>query len=59
MSPRPFTDVSADNPRNQEEGGPRAVPRRKPSEAVREELLAALRESGWDLQAAADRLGIH
>jgi two-component system nitrogen regulation response regulator GlnG len=35
------------------------VPRRELSEATKEELLAALRESGWDLQAAAARLGIH
>ncbi|XXF81612.1 sigma-54 dependent transcriptional regulator [Myxococcaceae bacterium GXIMD 01537] len=32
--------------------------RRKPSEVDEQELLAALRESAWDLQAAADRLGI-
>jgi two-component system nitrogen regulation response regulator GlnG len=32
--------------------------RRKPSEVTEAETLAALRESGWDLQAAADRLGI-
>jgi two-component system nitrogen regulation response regulator GlnG len=37
----------------------RAAPRRKPSDISAEELLAALREGGWDFQAAADRLGIH
>ncbi|MCY1020972.1 sigma 54-interacting transcriptional regulator [Pyxidicoccus sp. MSG2] len=36
-----------------------AVPRRKPSDVSPEELLTALREGGWDFQAAADRLGIH
>jgi two-component system nitrogen regulation response regulator GlnG len=36
-----------------------ASPRRKPSEITETELLGALRESRWDLQAAADRLGIH
>lgn len=35
------------------------APRRKPSEVSEPELLAALREADWDLQAAADRLGIH
>ncbi|MCU0684405.1 MAG: sigma 54-interacting transcriptional regulator [Polyangiaceae bacterium] len=37
---------------------PEPAPRRKPSEIGPDELLAALRESGWGLQAAADRLGI-
>ncbi|HEY8208422.1 MAG TPA: sigma-54 dependent transcriptional regulator [Myxococcaceae bacterium] len=39
---------------------PREKPaaRRKPSGIDAEELRAALRESEWDLQAAADRLGI-
>jgi two-component system, NtrC family, nitrogen regulation response regulator GlnG len=40
---------------------PRARPessRRKASEVTEEELLAALRESAWDLKAAASRLGI-
>jgi two-component system, NtrC family, nitrogen regulation response regulator GlnG len=36
-------------------GGP---PRRKASEVSEEELVAALRESAWDLKAAADRLRI-
>lgn len=35
-----------------------ASPRRKPSDITPQELLAALRESGWEFQAAADRLGI-
>jgi two-component system, NtrC family, nitrogen regulation response regulator GlnG len=34
------------------------APRRRPSDVGAEELVAALRESGWDLQAAADRLGV-
>jgi two-component system nitrogen regulation response regulator GlnG len=34
------------------------VPRRKPSEVGEHELLAALRHCSWELQAAADRLGI-
>jgi two-component system nitrogen regulation response regulator GlnG len=34
------------------------VKRRKPSEVSEAELLAALRESDWDLKPAADRLGI-
>ena len=38
---------------------PRASPRRKPSDISAPELLAALRDGGWDFQAAADRLGIH
>jgi two-component system nitrogen regulation response regulator GlnG len=33
-------------------------PRRKPAEVTEAELLAALREHAWDLQAAADRLRI-
>lgn len=37
----------------------KAAPRRRPSEISEPELLAALRESGWDFQAAADRLGVH
>jgi two-component system nitrogen regulation response regulator GlnG len=35
-----------------------AAPRRKPSAVTEQELQAALRESAWDLKAAADRLGI-
>ncbi|MFY1826001.1 sigma 54-interacting transcriptional regulator [Myxococcus fulvus] len=35
------------------------VPRRKPSDITPDALLTALREGGWDFQAAADRLGIH
>ena len=35
-----------------------APPRRKPSDVAEEELVAALRESAWDLKGAADRLGI-
>jgi two-component system nitrogen regulation response regulator GlnG len=34
------------------------VPRRKPSEVTEQELLAALRAHAWDMQAAADGLGI-
>lgn len=34
------------------------APRRKPSEVNESELIAALRACAWDLQAAADRLGI-
>ncbi|HYI02314.1 sigma-54 dependent transcriptional regulator [Hyalangium sp.] len=34
------------------------TPRRKASEVGGQELLSALRESGWDLKAAASRLGI-
>jgi two-component system nitrogen regulation response regulator GlnG len=37
----------------------KAASRRKPSDISQPELLAALRENGWDFQAAADRLGIH
>ncbi|ATB37214.1 ATPase AAA [Cystobacter fuscus] len=37
----------------------RAAPRRKPSEITEPELLAALRESHWDFQKAADLLGVH
>ncbi|MBN1210897.1 MAG: sigma-54-dependent Fis family transcriptional regulator [Myxococcaceae bacterium] len=37
----------------------RATSRRRPSGITEPELLAALRENGWDFQAAADRLGIH
>jgi two-component system nitrogen regulation response regulator GlnG len=37
---------------------PKAAPRRKPSEVTEEELVAAMREGEWDLQAAADLLGI-
>ncbi|MFP2925024.1 sigma 54-interacting transcriptional regulator [Pyxidicoccus sp. 3LG] len=37
----------------------RAAPRRKPSEIAESELLAALRDSDWDFQAAADQLRIH
>jgi two-component system nitrogen regulation response regulator GlnG len=37
----------------------KAASRRRPSEITTPELLTALRESGWDFQAAADRLGIH
>ncbi|AKF81460.1 ATPase AAA [Myxococcus fulvus 124B02] len=33
--------------------------RRKPADISSRELLTALREGGWDFQAAADRLGIH
>jgi two-component system nitrogen regulation response regulator GlnG len=32
--------------------------RRRPAEVKEPEVVAALRESGWDLKAAADRLGI-
>jgi two-component system nitrogen regulation response regulator GlnG len=34
------------------------VRRRRPAEVTEAEVVAALRESRWDLQAAADRLGI-
>jgi two-component system, NtrC family, nitrogen regulation response regulator GlnG len=37
----------------------RTPPRRMPLDIPGPELLAALRESGWDFQAAAARLGIH
>jgi two-component system nitrogen regulation response regulator GlnG len=37
---------------------PPEVRRRKPSDISEAELLAALRESDWDLKPAADRLGI-
>jgi len=37
---------------------PRAPARRRASDVSETELLAALRESAWDLKAAADRLGI-
>jgi two-component system, NtrC family, nitrogen regulation response regulator GlnG len=37
---------------------PPEVKRRKPSDISKAELLAALRESDWDLKPAADRLGI-
>jgi two-component system nitrogen regulation response regulator GlnG len=37
----------------------KAPSRRKPADITEPELLAALRESGWDFQVAADRLGIH
>jgi two-component system nitrogen regulation response regulator GlnG len=37
---------------------PRAVPRRKPSEVSKQELLEALRANSWDLKPAADQLGI-
>ncbi|WNG44165.1 sigma-54-dependent Fis family transcriptional regulator [Archangium minus] len=33
--------------------------RRRPADIQETELLEALRECGWDFQAAADRLGIH
>ena len=32
--------------------------RRRPAEVTEAELLAALRESAWDLKAAGDRLGV-
>ena len=35
-----------------------SAPRRKPSDVSAEELTAALKEHGWDLKAAADKLGI-
>ncbi|WP_224242470.1 sigma 54-interacting transcriptional regulator [Hyalangium gracile] len=38
--------------------GPEPASRRKPSEVKEPELLAALREHAWDMQAAADALGI-
>jgi two-component system, NtrC family, nitrogen regulation response regulator GlnG len=34
------------------------VKRRKPSELTQEQVVAALRDAGWDLLPAADRLGI-
>jgi two-component system nitrogen regulation response regulator GlnG len=37
---------------------PKAAARRRASDVSEPELLAALRESAWDLKAAADRLGI-
>ncbi|WP_044986724.1 sigma 54-interacting transcriptional regulator [Sorangium cellulosum] len=37
---------------------PPGKPRRRPSEIGEAELLAALRESAWDLKGASDRLGI-
>jgi two-component system nitrogen regulation response regulator GlnG len=41
-----------------EEEAQAPAPRRKPSEVEEHELLAALRHCSWELQAAADRLGI-
>jgi two-component system, NtrC family, nitrogen regulation response regulator GlnG len=38
--------------------GPLPRSRRKPSAVTEAELVAALRDGGWDLKAAADRLGI-
>ena len=42
-----------------EGAAPGPAQRRKPSEVSEEELLAALRQSSWDMQAAADQLGIN
>jgi len=39
--------------------GSKASSRRRPANISETELLAVLRECGWDFQAAADRLGIH
>jgi two-component system nitrogen regulation response regulator GlnG len=36
----------------------KAASRRRPSDITEQELVAAMRESAWDLQATADRLGI-
>ena len=37
---------------------PPPEPRRRPADVSEDELRAALREAAWDLQAAADKLGI-
>jgi two-component system nitrogen regulation response regulator GlnG len=49
--------VSSQAPAPAEPSAPTA-PRRKASEIGGQELLSALRESGWNLKAAASRLGI-
>jgi two-component system nitrogen regulation response regulator GlnG len=67
MGPRPGRPVAA--PSERELGvkpppeprpplEPRPSTRRKASDVSEPELLAALRESAWDLKAAADKLGI-
>jgi two-component system nitrogen regulation response regulator GlnG len=63
MAPRPGRPVSGPAPAVSVEPKPspephKAHPRRRASEVSEPELLAALRESAWDLKAAADRLGI-
>lgn len=68
LMPRPGRPVSAAGPGGNVEVKPtpeaksasdsKGPSRRKPSNISEQELLTALRESAWDLKAAADRLGI-
>ncbi|WP_224240589.1 sigma 54-interacting transcriptional regulator [Hyalangium gracile] len=62
MLPRPGRSLSQPAPAASSEPKPphepKGPPRRRASEVSEPELLAALRESAWDLKAAADRLGI-
>jgi len=59
----PATKVAAEivvksSPTPKPPAEPKAPARRRASDVSETELLAALRESAWDLKAAADRLGI-
>jgi two-component system nitrogen regulation response regulator GlnG len=69
LLPRPGRQVSAAGPQRDVDARPapeaesasdssKGSSRRKPSNISEQELLTALRESAWDLKAAADRLGI-
>lgn len=52
------TAMPADRPSVPKDAAKEVSPRRKSTEVTDEELAAALRESSWDLKAAANRLGI-
>ncbi len=68
MMPRPGRPVSASEPGRdmvvkatsdaRSASNSMGPSRRKASNISEQELLAALRESGWDLRAAADKLGV-
>ncbi|HLL53501.1 MAG TPA: sigma-54 dependent transcriptional regulator [Myxococcaceae bacterium] len=59
-SPLPAPPPASTEPATPAPAEPSGKPasRRKPSDVTEAELLAALRESAWDLKAAGDRLGI-